>query len=112
MPPEERVALAAAIIDRSAKLLAEKYGVKLLVLLWDERKGIEPLAAALRQKGLEPVRLSSVVGDLTRPEMHIRLPMEIHPRAFADREIARWLASQTRVMEPQQAEQPIEAGKF
>lgn len=91
MPHARRVEIAAAIIARSARLLAERSHVGLMVLLWDS-PDTGDLEAALARRRIGAVRLSGIIGNLDRPGMRIHPPFEMHPSALAASQIAAWLA--------------------
>lgn len=88
----KRAEVAAAIIAGSARLLDERHHVELTVLLWDN-PDTGDLEAALNRRHVRMVRLSSVIGDLDKPEFHLDPIFDKHPSAVADGRIASWLAA-------------------
>jgi hypothetical protein len=87
-PPEDRIQLAAAIVEESASLAARKYGAGFLCVLWDgeETERVHLLRRfedELRSRGLEVVRVSRWLGDVDQPAYRIRAGVENHPNALA-----------------------------
>lgn len=82
-PLDERIEITAAIIQRSADLVREKYGVELYCLLWDTRWAVDipKLQSALQLRGVKTLRVSDFVEDLDAPTHRILPGIETHPNS-------------------------------
>src|SRR5262249_62165743 len=75
-----------AIVERSKKIIAQKYGVKLIVVLWDGLSGEDAfesdwIAKHLSEKGIPLLRLSIELPQLKESKYYI--PKDGHPNADA-----------------------------
>src|SRR5262249_39269886 len=71
-----------AIVERSKKIIAQKYGVKLVVVLWDEEATdfeSDWIAKHLSEKGIPLFRVSTELPQLKESKYHI--PNDGHPNA-------------------------------
>jgi hypothetical protein len=102
MPMPARIELQTEIFAESARLLKENYGVDLLILIRD-RDHMDGIEASLHRRGLATIRMSTILGDLTRPELYVRYGVDNHPSAMAARRIAEWLAARERESVPSEA---------
>jgi lysophospholipase L1-like esterase len=79
------------IVSRSRDLLWEQYGTKLIVLLWDlipsnNAEDARWLAAALKSRSVEVIRVSDILPDLGEARYYI--PDDGHPNGAAYRAVA------------------------
>jgi hypothetical protein len=85
-------ALAAELVRATADVMARRYGIRTLVLLWPHWKEMRiPLKAALRARGIEPVDLAEVAPGLERQVLEG--DPDAHPSAEGHRRIAQAIES-------------------
>ncbi len=85
---DAQVELWAAVVERSAEVLAERFGgLRFLVLFWDSNSAGDPkwdrqeaMIAALDERGIEVVRLSDCVPGLGS-DRSLAIPFDRHPSA-------------------------------
>lgn len=85
-----------AILEKSSRLLREKYNASLTVLLWPDVEYLEP---ELRQRGIVTLRARAMLPDweATKGDAYVIDPKwERHPNARAARELAEGLAAYFR----------------
>lgn len=101
IPPQARIALAEAVIQRSAELIKQKFDAELHCLFWapDWSKDFSELAHRLREKRIVVLSISDFVADLRTPAVAILPGIENHPNAafharFGKALAAHYLATQ------------------
>lgn len=102
-PLADQIELWAAVVERSAEVLRERHpGLSFLVLFWDHSAPGDPrwerqeaMLAALEERELEVVRLSTWLADLAG-DPRWRIPHDHHPSAAAAAAIAEELAARWR----------------
>jgi hypothetical protein len=83
-PASYRLDLTLAILTQSAKLLADKYGTDLVVLVWDREDEARDLHTAIRRSGIHTIPVSSLIGDVGAPEHQVKHGVDRHPSARAN----------------------------
>jgi hypothetical protein len=85
-------ALAAELVRATVDVMARRYGIRTLVLLWPHWKEMRiPLKSALRARGVEPVDLADVAPGVER--LLLEGDPDAHPSADGHRRIAQAIES-------------------
>jgi hypothetical protein len=91
--PPARITAARALyteaLSRADALLRSRYKVPLTILVWYARDLTEPSLAELTRRGLDVVRIETLIGPLTD---ETRIPNDGHPSALAARRTGEALA--------------------
>lgn len=100
IPPVERIRLTVAILARSSRLLEERYGAELTVILWDTAPALDEVERLLGAQGVRTLRVSALVpaigpvaGDYLPPQDRIRPGVEEHPNPGFHRALGTALAA-------------------
>lgn len=88
---DEYAVVFVAMLSESARILREKYGTELTVLIWPDLEVVEPL---LDKAGIPWLELKQFLPEWgeTGAAYHIRANIERHPNAHADQRLAEALA--------------------
>ena len=97
-PADYRIELAAAIVERSASLAAQRYGARFLCILWDGEETervhlLRRFQGELERRGLEVLRVSRWLGDVDNPSYQILAGVENHPNALVYQKLGQALAT-------------------
>jgi len=93
--PAVALSIWGDIVQESSRIVRERYGVELLVLVWDGSMNEQQVVAMLTElsaRGIRTVRVSALIGQVDQPQYLIRPGVEHHPSAFANQRLGQALA--------------------